>query len=552
MANNLNNSVKEKIEPPRKNLKRKTTEKEYRKIYERAKKLNAVEGVDRNALLLDALKHPVNFGVALGFKLQEVQIRMLDACLKYPRVAIKGCHASTKTFTMSLLAVWWALRYEKSLVLTTAPTFEQVKNVMWGEIGAKYKLIQERLPFFKIPPPDKVQWKLDHQCTILGRSTNKSVNLQGFHSDNILLIADEAPGIVSDLWGAIEGIAASGNIRIIMLGNPTIPSGMFFDAFENPVWHPIELSALRDNPNVLSLPLSGWQPRFGEQPDKCSEEEIMRLATLLSYEEDDPELENNEIIHMPTRQWIRNMWYTWGQERLPDWYSRVLGQFPPEAADALLSRSSVKAAGKDTIETLKTAKEIVWGVDVAGPGKNETVAIARAGDDVLGMWVWKSEDCRGELLEVLRPLANQTAKVHIDNAGLGDFFTKYIADVANDEFPDVDVIGINAGRRANNRNRYKNLRTEMMWQLKERFDTNRIAGIHDELLRRQLLSLIWRVDPMGLRQMEPKPEMEKRGVPSPDRADALMLAFAEVNLSDSAVPKLVEWDPEPMYEISRY
>jgi hypothetical protein len=56
------------------------------------------------------------------------------------------------------------------------------------------------------------------------------VRFQGFHG-RLLIVVDEAPGVKADIWEAIEGIRAGGDVRVLALGNPTIASGPFYDAF---------------------------------------------------------------------------------------------------------------------------------------------------------------------------------------------------------------------------------------------------------------------------------------------------------------------------------
>ena len=50
------------------------------------------------------------------------------------RVAINGCHSSSKTYTMAQQVLWFVTRYPDGIVITTAPTDRQVKDIMWGEL----------------------------------------------------------------------------------------------------------------------------------------------------------------------------------------------------------------------------------------------------------------------------------------------------------------------------------------------------------------------------------------------------------------------------------
>jgi hypothetical protein len=63
----------------------------------------------------------------------------------------------------------------------------------------------------------------------LGLSTNRAENFPGYHGKSVLIIADEAPGIETGIWDAIGGTMAGGKVHVIMSGNPTRPSGPFYD-----------------------------------------------------------------------------------------------------------------------------------------------------------------------------------------------------------------------------------------------------------------------------------------------------------------------------------
>lgn len=63
--------------------------------------------------------------------------------------------------------------------------------------------------------------------------------------------------------------------------------------------------------------------------------------------------------------------------------------------------------------------------------------------------------------------------------------------------------------------------------MRERFEAGDIDIENDEELVAQLSNIKYKINSRGQIQIESKDEMRKRGLPSPDRADALMLAFAK-------------------------
>ena len=67
--------------------------------------------------------------------------------------------------------------------------------------------------------------------TLTSRKEGEAVDWQGFHAPHMLFILDEAPGLPPAVLNAIRGAIASGDGRIVMLGNPTVPGGPFYEAF---------------------------------------------------------------------------------------------------------------------------------------------------------------------------------------------------------------------------------------------------------------------------------------------------------------------------------
>ncbi len=76
--------------------------------------------------------------------------------------------------------------------------------------------------------------------------------------------------------------------------------------------------------------------------------------------------------------------------------------------------------------------------------------------------------------------------------------------------------------------RYHNLRAELWWGLRERLNPEKelIALPPDDELLSELASVKYKVDARGAIQIESKEDMKKRLGHSPDRADAVVLAFS--------------------------
>jgi hypothetical protein len=421
------------------------------------------------------------------------------------RVAVKACHASSKTFSAAD-AVLIALLLGGD-VITTAPTWVQVKDVLWAAIHRT--IASGKIPAAEWGNVNQTEIRLSTGEFAIGLSTDLGVRFQGHHArpgSFLLVIFDEAPGVRPDIYEAVEGISAGGDVRILLLGNPVIAAGRFYDIFatDAPGWQRFTIDAL-DTPNLRGL----------------------SLESLLGL--DEPGLALSERPYLVDRAWVRARYEEWGPDH-PLWQSRVRGQFPLQADDALLSLGWIEQANLRSHKPQNTAA-LSAGIDVAGPGEDETVVAIRQGNDAVAMRAWSKSDARDEVIEYLKEFLHRGLKyVAVDSVGNGWFF---FCDILAALKPfGVQVMGANVGIPSEVKNErgdrlYANVKAEWYWHLRTRFeeDTIRANGVFDQTTVTQLVGLKYE-QPRGVVTIEKKEDARKRGVKSPDRAEAWMLAFA--------------------------
>jgi phage terminase large subunit len=410
------------------------------------------------------------------------------------RVAVKACHSSSKTFTAAEIVLWWVER--GGIAVTTAPTWTQVKRLLWGEIHRAARGALRPLSGTLLT----TEYHRAADCYAIGLSTNEGVNFQGFHGD-VLLVLDEAPGVRPDIFEAIEGIRAAGDVRVLMLGNPTIASGPFYDAFgrDRASWRTFTIDAF-DTPNLAGVTVADLR------------------AIPLDHAADHPTLAHNPRPYLTTRRWVHEKLHTWGEDS-PLWQARVRGQFPLQSEDALLSLAWLEAARTREAEP---GGEWEAGIDVAGPGEAETVLAVREGPALRLLKSWTNPDPRGEVLAELAPFNDQLARIKVDSIGQGYYFARHIED--NGYAGRVE--DVNVGERASDAEKYVNRKAELYWGLRLRAEAGDLAGLADETAIGQLAGIRYRHDARGHVVIESKDEARKRGVPSPDRAEAIMLCYA--------------------------
>lgn len=469
-------------------------------------------------LLTDPVCWQENF---LGRRLWAKQQEILQAVTRYPLVAVKGCHASGKTYAAAGLPVYHLSQAPQSLCFTTAPTLRQVKtfwkevHVAWsGSVGPLKRLI---------PEPQATGVEVMKDCYAFGASSSAGVNIQGPHAEHLLIIADEAPGIEPDVWDAIEGMRAGGDVHMLAMGNPVVPSGLFYDAFtkHRALWQCYSISAF-DTPNLAGVSMEDGRHADGSVRVLGEGKNILELS--------EEELGYAPYPFLITRRWVKERLIAWGVGH-PKFRSRVLAEFPHQSPYAVFDLAWIERAKREATEAeVLRARDrgavIQCGLDVAGPGDDQTVLTARCNGMILGQWAWHDPDPRAtvhrQLSELRRHPQYRLGSVVVDTTGIGYYFAKHLADAG------FTVFGFNAGSAPIDTAQYLNLKAEAYFQTRKYFQDGLISGLQDDDTEGQLSTIQYRETGRGLTEIESKEDARKRGVPSPDRAESLIMAFLRI------------------------
>ena len=428
-------------------------------------------------------KNPVKFAnIGLGVRPWQKQEEILAALAKHDYVAVRSCNGSGKTFTAALATLWWLMTHDEAVVITTAPTERQVKNLLWREIRKIYdnnrEFIGGRLSQNKL--------EITSNRYAFGFSTDSAGRFQGFHHENILIIVDEAANVHEFIFDAISGSMTTRNAKMLMIGNPDALAGTFYDAFhkDREHWHTIHISAFDTPAFTDEIP--------ADQPLPAG---------------------------IPTPEWVERFERQRGK-RSAAYQTRVLGDFPSEADDTLISLRLIEEA-VDRQFTDAVESEAIMGLDIARFGDDQTVAVIRKGHRVVNLQAFPKSNLMqttGRALDLARRY--DVKKIVVDEVGLGSG----VLDRLN-EIDEIEAIGVNGGKSAQDTDRYRNLRAQMFDQLKERFADGNIAIPRDAELISQLASITYSFTSTGQIVLENKQQIRNSGRQSPDKADALALAF---------------------------
>ena len=463
------------------------------------------------------VRDPVLFASELlGVGLWEREVEILQSIRTQRRTAVKASHGVGKTFTLAVATLWWLARYPEGIVLTTSPTERQVRTQLWSEI---HRLVERaKVPYPKLNTTD-LKFRDDNNFA-MGFSTNQAENFQGYHGKYVLIVADEAPGIGAGIWDAVAGIMAGGKVHIVMAGNPTIPSGAFFDAFtsERSLWNCITVGAF-DSPNLEGLDL----------------EQLLRLDPA-----NNGPLEQNPDPHLVTKRWVYDQhiaWWNGSEVTSPIWQSRVMAQFPDQAEQALFRMAWLERARQRALREPVNedgGSSLVAGVDVSAGGESETVVyVCECRNEqrrIISMGAWRGQDTRGQVVNFLNQFRTRLSLVLVDAIGTGHHFGLHLRDC---RFP-VELINVAMPceskpnlREEDPGRRFVNLKACYYQSLADAVQNDRIEGLTDETTIGQLAGILYETDSHGRMQIESKESARKRGVRSPDRAEALMLALSK-------------------------
>ncbi len=159
--------------------------------------------------------------------------------------------------------------------------------------------------------------------------------------------------------------------------------------------------------------------------------------------------------------------------------------------------------------------------DPAEFGDDRTAIVHRHGRIVHRLEAYEK---RGPM-EVTGMLANYWNELRpdalvVDRIGIGSGIVDRLRELQ------IPVIGINSAERAEQHDTYANRRAEMWWRMKDWFEDTPCRIPNDMALASDLSAPGYKHNSNGLKLLESKEDMRKRGIRSPDCGDALALTFA--------------------------
>ena len=220
----------------------------------------------------------------------------------------------------------------------------------------------------------------------------------------------------------------------------------------------------------------------------------------------------------------------------PDWQKRFLeGDWSAfEGVNHCFPFQAIQAACE---RDLPAGRPKVLGVDPARYGDDESVVALREGSCGRVRDTLRKSDLMAVTGMVARAIKEETPKdesekkdkevplegVNVDADGLGGGVVDRLREL------EYEVTEFHGGGRPVDADRFKNLKAEVYWGFRDRLIAGTVALADDLELKAQLTSCTYRVTSSGQIEITPKEEMKKKGLKSPDRAEAMIYAFADLH-----------------------
>jgi hypothetical protein len=302
-------------------------------------------------------------------------------------------------------------------------------------------------------------------------SAERPEALAGVHSENVLLICDEASAIPEAVFESASGSMSGHSATTILISNPTRNTGLFFKTHH-------QLS-------------SDWK--------------TMHVSCM-----------DNRLV---SQDFVNQIAATYG-ENSNAYRVRVLGEFALKDDDSLISAELVDAAmTRDVV--LDSNVPIVYGVDVARFGSDRTVICKRQGNVVLSFKHWSGEDLMGTVGRIVHEAGiDKPEEICVDSIGLGGGVADRLRELGH------NVRDVNVSESIALNQSAARLRDELWIAAKDWLETRAVRLPKDDDLRAELIGPTYSFTSNGKIKVEGKSEMKKRGMRSPDIADALCLTFA--------------------------
>jgi len=398
------------------------------------------------------------------------------------RVAVKSGQGPGKTTLSGVAMSWVVLQYLDTLGVVTAPTMRQCKEVWLAEfrrtLSNAHPILRRVIKVTK----SKVIFAGRPGWQIILVSSSKPENAQGFHQERLIFLVEEAAGVPREIQEQIKGTLSNEDSMLICIGNPNLRDCAFFDCFnkDRVLWNTFTMNA--------------------------EESEIVSKANIAKLEAEFGR--NSDVFRV-----------------------RVLGEFPLQDPNTVMSSDDLEACTKNNMLKFSQMGPVrQFGLDFARFGSDESVVVQRKGMATLSYKTFAKREpidvCNYSFhLQLSCGWGGDTIFVP-DAGGMGQGVMHAFKGKKYLEFHSEGVP---------TKPEYANRITEAYFGFAEKAKARSIHIPNDPHLIHQLSSRQYYINAKGQLILEKKEDFVKRVGVSPDRGDAMVLAFYDRPMAGGTV-----------------
>lgn len=415
---------------------------------------------------------------------RQVRERAFDGAtaVEAVRAAISSGHGVGKSALTGWLCDWLMSTRPFARGVVTASTSPQLESKTWAQVATWTKRCITRhwfdvttgrgsMKMVHVDHPES--WRVD----ALTCARDNAEAFAGLHAadSSAFFLVDESSGVPDAIHDVMQGGMTDGEPFMVAMGNPTKNSGWFHGAFH----------AMRHR----------W--------------------TTYQIDSRTVQVTNKEQM----AQWVSDYGVASDFVKV-----RVLGQFPSASSLQFIGRDVVDGAAVREVPN-ELHQSIIVAVDPARFGDDQSVIVTRVGRDARtfppskyrGIDTMHLAARVGEHVNFLRS-AGRHVLIAIDGGGVGGGVIDRMRQVG------FDVVEVQFGSRAMDPKKYANRRAELWGLMREWLKGGAIPP--DEELANDLTGVEYGFNAQDAILLESKADMKKRGLASPDAADALAVSFA--------------------------
>lgn len=452
---------------------------------------------DEEAILYYA-DHPVEFVEdIIGATPDEEQAKILRSVAQNQMTSVRSGHGVGKSTVEAWVVIWFMVTRPFPKIPCTAPTQHQLFDILWAEVS-KWLRHNKALADEIVWTKEKVYMKgYPEEWFAVARTASKPDALQGFHADDVLYIIDEASGVDDSIFEPVLGALSTPGAKLLMCGNPTQLSGFFYESHN------------KNRSSYAAFHIDG------RKSSRVSQDFVQTIIRMYG--------EDSDVFRV-----------------------RVAGDFPLQEDDIFIPLPLVENSIMTEFSPRKKPDSIHIGCDVARFGDDRTVIGYKIDEKAefykkrQGQDTMKTADdivMLGEMLVQryrLSPDADDPIPVKVDDGGVGGGVVDRLWQMkrnAPEKLWWLEIYPVIFGQRIKHKH-YHDSTTYMMSVVKKLLQPYDEDGHKkpvelilpdDDDLVAQLSGRKYGLTETSKIKVESKDAMKKRGRPSPDEADCVLL-----------------------------